>query len=313
VRVLFYGAGVIGSLYAARLCNLGHDVTVLARGARLEELRRSGLVLQRASGGAPEIAHVRLVERLAPEDDYDLVIVAVRRNQVDSVLPVLGANHRIVRVLFMVNNALGYAPWISALGRERVLVGFPGAGGTIADGVVQYSVLSRLVQATTIGEAAGPVRTATRDLARELDRAGFPTAVSRDMDAWQKTHVALVSPIANALYLSGGDHVLLSRSREVLGLLVDAVREGFAVVRALGKRVEPARLSLVDRVPRAALVAALARWTRSNHFELVAGRHARAARDEMSELAAELRMLACSTAVATPAMDRLAGSMRALS
>jgi 2-dehydropantoate 2-reductase len=44
-----YGAGVQGSLYAARLAETGHDVTLLARGARLEMLGARGVVLE----GAP--------------------------------------------------------------------------------------------------------------------------------------------------------------------------------------------------------------------------------------------------------------------
>ena len=38
-----------------------------------------------------------------------------------------------------------------------------------------------------------------------FEQAGFPAATNRNMDAWLKTHVALVSPIAHALYLAGGD------------------------------------------------------------------------------------------------------------
>ena len=40
-----YGAGVLGSLYAARLKASGHDVTVLARGKRFDEINGQGIVL----------------------------------------------------------------------------------------------------------------------------------------------------------------------------------------------------------------------------------------------------------------------------
>ena len=38
MRILIYGAGVIGSFYASRFAKAGLDVTVLARGQRLKEL-----------------------------------------------------------------------------------------------------------------------------------------------------------------------------------------------------------------------------------------------------------------------------------
>ncbi|MDH3622883.1 MAG: NAD-binding protein, partial [Myxococcales bacterium] len=42
MRFLVIGAGNIGSLYAAKLAQSGQEVTVLARGARLEQIRRHG-------------------------------------------------------------------------------------------------------------------------------------------------------------------------------------------------------------------------------------------------------------------------------
>ncbi len=45
MKILIYGAGNIGSLYAAKLKDAGHDVTILARGARLREIREHGILL----------------------------------------------------------------------------------------------------------------------------------------------------------------------------------------------------------------------------------------------------------------------------
>jgi 2-dehydropantoate 2-reductase len=38
MRILFFGAGVIGSIYAAKLARTGLDITVLARNKRFEQL-----------------------------------------------------------------------------------------------------------------------------------------------------------------------------------------------------------------------------------------------------------------------------------
>jgi 2-dehydropantoate 2-reductase len=45
MKILVYGAGVLGSLYAARLADSGNDVTILARGQRLIDIRANGIVL----------------------------------------------------------------------------------------------------------------------------------------------------------------------------------------------------------------------------------------------------------------------------
>jgi len=44
MRILMYGAGVIGSLYAILFANAGYDVSIYARGYRLEKLREKGML-----------------------------------------------------------------------------------------------------------------------------------------------------------------------------------------------------------------------------------------------------------------------------
>ena len=62
--ILVYGAGVIRTLYAARLQGAGNQVTILARGQRLEEIRRHGLVLHNVLTGVQTATQVAAVERL---------------------------------------------------------------------------------------------------------------------------------------------------------------------------------------------------------------------------------------------------------
>lgn len=62
MKILVVGAGVIG-VYAAHLARAGHDVTLLARGGRLEELRRSGLRLRAMDGTAFTVA-VRVTDEM---------------------------------------------------------------------------------------------------------------------------------------------------------------------------------------------------------------------------------------------------------
>ncbi len=48
MRILIYGAGVIGSLYAVMLSDAGYDVSVYARGKRLAELNEKGMLYRRS-------------------------------------------------------------------------------------------------------------------------------------------------------------------------------------------------------------------------------------------------------------------------
>jgi 2-dehydropantoate 2-reductase len=72
VKVLVYGAGVIGTLYGAKLADAGHKVTVIARGRRFADIRQHGLVLEDMVHGRRWTAEVKTVERLSPDDESDL-------------------------------------------------------------------------------------------------------------------------------------------------------------------------------------------------------------------------------------------------
>ena len=76
MNMLVYGAGVLGSLYAARLQEAGQHVSLLARGQRLQDIREHGILLEDVLTGQTTTTHVKVVEQLGPEDQYDLAVVS---------------------------------------------------------------------------------------------------------------------------------------------------------------------------------------------------------------------------------------------
>ncbi|MGB8646978.1 MAG: 2-dehydropantoate 2-reductase N-terminal domain-containing protein [Anaerolineae bacterium] len=308
MKVLVYGAGVLGSLYAARLQDAGNDVSLLARGPRLADLRAQGIVLQDARTGTETVTRVTVVERLAPDDAYELVIVLVRKNQIPSVLPDLAANRNTPNVLFLGNNAAGAEEYVRALGRERVLLGFASSGGTRQGHVIRYAAgMGGRRPRVTIGETDGGLSLRLQAIVGLLEGAGFQVDVSPHMDAWLWTHAALVVPIAGALYLAGGDNKRLARTRDGLVLLVRAAREGFQVLHAGGVPLLPAGALLYEWLPEPLLVFALGRLMQTELARLALAAHANVARDEMQQLASELHQLARATGAPTPALNRLDG------
>lgn len=94
MRILVYGAGNIGSLYAARLAQSSQDVAILARGTRLEQIRRRGVELEDGVSGERTTASPEVVARLDPDDAYDVVLVILPKHRIAGVLPALAANDR---------------------------------------------------------------------------------------------------------------------------------------------------------------------------------------------------------------------------
>jgi 2-dehydropantoate 2-reductase len=291
MRILIIGAGVLGTFYGARLSASGHDVTIFARQLRAQQVRLDGLVVEQRRHGSLR-ARVKVIESLGRDDAYDYVIVLVRNEQVDSVLPMLAANVATPNIAFMFNNAAGPQLLIGALGQDRVMLGFPGAGGERdSDGAVHAAIVTPIIQKTTVGELDGRLTPRVRRLARVLKMAGFPTAISRSMDAWLKTHVALVSPIAEAFYAAGGQMKSLSANKPLVLDMVRNIRHAFAALRALGIPITPSRLRGIEWVPEWMLVGLCRLAFRSEYAELIIARHANSARTEMAILSGQLRTL----------------------
>jgi len=304
MKILIYGAGVIGTLYAAKLQESGHRVTVIARGERLTNIRRYGLMLEDIASGGRSTTQVDTSEKLDPNDAYDIALITVRRDQVASVMSELAANRCIPTLLFMLNNPIGSANLVAALGEDRVLLGFPGAGGTRDGPLIRYALITQ--QPTTLGELGGRRTARLRDTVRAFRGAGLPTVIARDMGAWLKTHAFFITAICGGIYMAGGDCHRLSEDNTALALMTQGVREGFAAVRALGLTVTPFPLRvLFTWLPQAFAIYYWRRFFASKMADYVFGGHARAGSPEMREVANDCRTLLENTDVRAPALLQL--------
>ncbi|MBN2388625.1 MAG: hypothetical protein JXB85_16530 [Anaerolineales bacterium] len=299
----------MGSLFAARLMEAGHEVSLLARGQRLDDLRKVGLVLADTRTGQETVAHPKIVERLRPQDAYDLVMVMMRKNQALEILPILAKNQHTPNVLFLMNNAAGPGELVAALGQERVVTGFPMAAAYRRGHVVHYLVggpQGRDV-AIPIGEVGGRITPRLQEVGRILaSMPGFAVDLRVDMDAWLKTHVALLMvSLAPAMLAAGWDNLRMANTRDAMVLATRAVREGYRVLRALGYPIVPRRARIFERFPEPILVWGFRKRIADPRMRVVMLEHGAAARDEIKFLADEFMALKRKTSVPTPAMDHL--------
>lgn len=310
MKVLVYGAGPLGSLFAARLHEGGNEVALLARGQRLADLREHGIVLIDTQTGVKTVAQPRIVEQLVPEDVYDLVLVIMRKNRALEILPILAANQHTPNVLFLMNNAAGPGELVKALGKERVMMGFPMAAGYRRGPVVHYMVGAEPGQNAhiPIGEVDGRITPRLQEVGRILaSMPGFDAELRSDMDAWLKTHVALLMPsLAPAMRAAGRDNVRMAHTRDLVVLAIRAIREGFNVLRALSYPIVPMRvLILFGLLPEPILVWGFQKRLVDPRMRVAMLEHADAAQDEIKHLTEEFMALKRLTSVPTPAMDRL--------
>ena len=302
MRFLVVGAGNIGSLYAAKLAQSGQEVTVLARGARLEQIRRRGIELEDAVSGERTRTPLRVVNRLDPADEYDVVLVILPKQRIAEVLPVLAANDRTPSVMFFGNNAAGPGAMTDALGHDRVLLGFPGAAAVPHEGAIRYVITSAREQPTTLGELDGSKSARIAAIASALEVSGVPVSVSTNIDAWLKTHVAKILPSVCGLFQAGGRPEQLAADDDALRLMVRAMREGFQVLRANGVPITPRNHRVLEWLPEPVLLFAMRRMLATETAAIKFG-HAEQGRAEWMLLADEFRQLVEKAGIPTPSID----------
>lgn len=301
MRTLFFGAGVLGSVYAARLREAGADVTVLARGRRFADIREHGIVLEDFGTGRITRTRVEVVQRMPREDAFDVCVVPIQATQVAAALPTLAENPHVPSFLFLHNTLRGFGPLIDALGRERVLIGHANLGGERDGHVVRYQASQNM----TMGELDGRETERLRRIADAFRAAGFGVEWSADMDAWKRYHMAMGSPMTNAMYRAGSCNYRLARDREGIARFVRGMREGFAVLRAHGFPIEPKKMRQLAALPDFLLVLLFGIVFRMRIMDIGGARHARNAREEMVHLSEQLLELADEAAVPVPTLREL--------
>ncbi len=301
LKVLVFGAGVLGSLYAAKLHESGTDVTLVARGKRYEELSKYGVVLKKFDTGEESTTRVRVVEGMPEGEYFDVCLVLVQRNQLESTLDALKVNSHIPAFVFMNNIAEGPEAMIDALGRDRVMMGHANAGGERVGHVVSYMI----TQEMTLGELNGQKSERLFKLADTLKKAGIKVAFSADIDSWKRYHVALAIPFGCAMYMNEACNIRLSGNREDVVKCLEGIREAFAVLRKLGYPVEPPKLKWVFAMPNLILAPLFQQVLKTKIADIGMARHLRNAREEMEQLEEEFFHLVEESGLKTPLLDEL--------
>jgi len=308
MKILIFGAGPLGSLYAHLLNNGSNDITVLARNEHYNFVKENGVILINEFSQKRTVEKVNIVDSLNENDFYDLVIILMRKNSLKCVLPILGKNKKTPTFLFMGNNTLGFDEYLKYVSREKILFGFPGGGGSRIDHIVHYVDSEKpngKRLSITIGEIDGKIRERTRKIKHLFEKSGAPVNIVEDMDSWLKYHVAFVNPIAGAL-LKAGDNYKLAKDKKTIRTYIRAVKEGGRVLKSLGyKKSYNLKLRLFYMFPEIMLINILKQVFNSKFAEVAMMMHANAAKDEMLELGNDFKTLINQTSIQTPNIDEL--------
>ncbi len=233
MRILVYGAGVIGANLAADLYASGRDVTLLARGRWAETLEQKGLVIDPIFSPHKRKYRIPVIRELKADDVYDVIFVVMRYTQLEQIVPILAAN--ATKNIVFVGNNLSAEALVEKLPGHNILFGFyMAAGHREKDRVVSISL-----RKITIGQLKGDPSNET--LIREIfEGTKIKTAYQPNMGDYLLCHPAFVLPVGFACYFCGGDLKKIKNDRAYLNRIIDANIEGYSAIEHAGHEILPA-------------------------------------------------------------------------
>jgi 2-dehydropantoate 2-reductase len=268
MKICIFGAGAIGGYLAVELALARHEVSVVARGAHLEAIRKNGLKL--LIDGSEKTARVEASDDPRTLGQQDYVICALKAHQAfesaPQFAPLLGKSTAVV-------TAMNGIPWwyfykeggrfdgqhlaaVDAGGRQWQAIGPERAIGCVVDpaceviapGVIEHHEFKRF----TIGEPDGTLSERVLALAKVLTGAGFEAPVREHIrwNVWLKLWGNVCFNPISALTLATLDRITTEpRLRELCRTIMLETRR---VTAALG--VEIGEEMIARRLDAAATV-----------------------------------------------------------
>jgi len=247
-RTAVMGAGAVGSFYGAMLARAGHAVTLIARTAHVQAIRRDGLKLE--MGGRVETVPLAASEDVAAVHDADLVLCCVKSTDTEAAALQLRPHLKAGAVLMSLQNGVDNA---EVLARHLPCPVVPAvvyvATAMPAPGQVQHFGRGDLVIGRGPGNGVLPEHTLQR-LVELFASAGVVVRVSTDVQAelWSKL---LVNCAYNAISgLAQLPYARLAALPAIRDLQAEVVREVADVAAASG-----VRLSVPDALKAVAGIA----------------------------------------------------------
>lgn len=232
MRILVYGAGVLGCNLADNLHHAKKDVTLLARGVWAEQMKQNGLHIKKTFHLRKNVSHIPIITQLRPEDCYDVLFVVVRYTQLDGVMKDLQANG--TKNIVFVGNNIHPAYYAALLPEKNVMFAFAlSAGHREPERVVSLDL-----KKITIGQLKGASPNEAL-IERIFSDTGYKVVYEPNMGDYLLCHAAFVLPAAFACYYTDGNLRKLKGNTAYLNRLLDANIEGYRAIEGAEHAILP--------------------------------------------------------------------------
>ena len=268
----------------------------MARNKTYEQLKNNGLIIKHKLG-KKTVDHFNIIDRLDENDIYDVIFVVSRFSSLDSIVPII--KHNNSQNIVFVGNNMSVEKYMN-IENKNILFAFFMAAGKKYDGYINSICLNKI----QIGRVDG------KDVSNEFIKSIFKetkikVTIQNKMNDYLKTHACAVLPLVFASYKVNGNLKLLKKDKEYSLLIMDAIIEGYNVLKKLGYEILPKGEyeNCVNKKKRCAFIY---RFMFSNFIgEMCISDHAMSAREEFILLEKEFEKLKKKANLETKTYDKL--------
>jgi ketopantoate reductase len=200
MKTLIVGTGIIGVLYGWSLSQAGIDVTHFVRPGNADQLSKDVILdLLDERKGHPlksiQKYSIHYVEKVSPEDGYELVIIPTKGQQVGAAIKMLAPLTGDATILIFSGNWEGLFDYDAAMMRNRYLLGYPDGGGAVCNGVYWANIGSEVHLGLLEGQSAARLDSVNKLFVR----ADMKPDIQEDILHWLWVHNAGVIGFAAGL------------------------------------------------------------------------------------------------------------------
>lgn len=283
MKILIFGAGVLGCNLANNLFRAKKDVTLLARGKWAEKIKNNGLRIKNKFSPCMSVSRIPVVTELKPEDQYDVIFVVVRYTQIKTVIDTLRTN-KTKNIVFVGNN-VRTSELAALLPEKNIMFTFASSAGHRESNHVVSVDLHKI----TIGQLKG-TQSNEKLIGQIFAGTKYKVIYEPNMGDYLLCHAAFVVPVAFACYKTDGNLKKIKKDISYLNHIIDANIEGYHIIKNTGHEILPeSDKNFEDAAYRKTCLRFYKIMCATSLGKICASDHAMNAFDEMSALNQDLK------------------------
>ena len=236
MKILIYGAGIVGTTYGWQLSKSGHDISVLVRKEKKQQIEENGIAIHCTDfRGEPKevvqtIFRPNVIDELSSENDFEYILVSTNNLHLKEILPVLRKSAGKAHILFFQNLWNDdFDEIANYLTPEQYFFGFPFMVGGGRDDKSIYSAISGLKYShTPLGELNGEITPRVLKIVKALEDANLKPTITNQISVWLITHYAVAAGLSAGIITAGGAKAFVSDSK-IIKETIKSIREGLEV------------------------------------------------------------------------------------